>query len=68
MSTTRMMMVSTQRPKKPARPPRITPMRVSRMTTTKPIMSEMRPPYIMRARISMPSPSVPNQCSAEGPA
>ena len=46
----------------------MTPSSISRMTTTKPTIREMRPPYMTRASTSKPSPSVPSRCSAVGSA
>ena len=67
-STVRMMRLSTHLPKYPAMPPSTTPSATSRSTTTKPIISEIRPPYIRRVSTSMPLPSVPRGCSRLGEA
>jgi hypothetical protein len=44
----------------------MTPRKVSMSTAMKPIIREMRPPYMMRVRRSMPLPSVPSGWAAEG--
>ena len=43
---------STQPPKYPANPPRITPIIVSKIITTKPIVSEILPPIKRFVKIS----------------
>ena len=44
----------------------MTPRPAAIKTTMKPMMSDTRPPYMRRVSMSMPFPSVPSQCSAEG--
>ena len=65
-STTRIMTISTQPPKKPARPPKMTPSSVSRKTTRNASVSDTRPPYIKRTSTSIRLLSVPSGCSADG--
>ena len=65
-STSRMMMLSFQPPKKPASAPRVEPMTTAQATTTKAIGIDQIAPYIVRAKTSRPSASVPSQCSPDG--
>ena len=63
-----MRLLSILPPKYPAAAPSIVPMTSAMAVAPMPTASETRPPYSVRAKISRPASSVPNQCSADGPA
>ena len=50
----------------PLNPPISTPSPISRTVATNPTTSEIFPPAQVRAQISLPKSSVPNQCSLLG--
>jgi hypothetical protein len=65
-STSRMMMLSTRPPTKPAIAPSVPPMTTAQKITSAAIGKEWRTPYSVRVSTSRPSASVPSQCEAFG--
>src|SRR5690554_3434724 len=65
-SARRIIKTSIRPPKYPAKAPSTRPILKEIDTDTKPTDSEILPPYRVRAKMSRPISSVPNQCSAEG--
>jgi hypothetical protein len=61
-----MIIVNTHLPKYPAARPSTLPNMPATVIATIPIIKEVREPYIIRVKISLPRVSVPNQCSALG--
>ena len=66
-STPRMIARSAQPPRQAASAPSGTPPSTASATDTKPIVSEMRAPQIVRERTSRPRLSVPNGWPPDGP-
>ena len=66
-STSRMIPLSTTLPPKLAMAPTRKPITIETTTDTNATVSEMRPPCSSRARMSRPTPSVPNQWEGPGP-
>ena len=61
-----MMTMSAMPPRNPARVPKKTPMMKATTTTPNPIANVYRPPWMIRASMSRPKLSVPNQWSGLG--